>query len=867
MGFALCGVHFLLPTETARQVLYTVIALSLAVIAVIALRRDRPHPMRGWATLTAGLVMVGLAELLCVVFVERGVWAETESAINVGFITAYGVQLVGLMLIIQSRTTGRSRSSWLDAGAVGVATFTVVWTLMHQQIVERAGSTMLDWVIQILEPIVGVLSIAMSLRLVMGERGGHSVFGLLCLGYIVQTTTDLTAYVAEERIAVGLATMWLVAYVCFGAGMLHPGRLLPPKQAPSARARREVTEALALQGALIVMVVGAIVWRATPLVETPILAMWAGAGAIMLVFNRLRVYSLVRMVGDASATESHRRLTALVDNSHEIIALADPDGILRYVSSSVELVTGVPAEEWLGVPFSQVVRERTHQIDDFDERMASLAPGERTTWEGEISSPLNLPPTTLRITVVNHVDTPEVNGWVITARDVTDEARLTSELRHQALHDTLTGLPNRALLFDRIEHALERVSRTPSDELAVALVDLDEFKSVNDSLGHDTGDILLQGVAARLLRAVRPGDTVARLGGDEFALLLEGTTEVQAMAVAQRALESLALPIQLGDVDFTANASIGLVCHRGPAAPLELLRYADIAMYEAKREGKARVKVFREHMHHAARNQLELRMNLAAALERDEFSVLYQPIIDTDHFQVCGVEALLRWQHPVRGFVPPSEFIPVAEQSGLLAPIGEWVLRRACAEAATWPGGDSEHAPYISVNVSAAQISRRGFVTTVMGALADTGLPPSRLLLEVTETMLVDDDALARDVLAQLRSAGVRIAIDDFGTGYSSLAYLRQLSVDVVKIDQSFVRDLDTNSDHQALTRTMLALSVGLSMTAIAEGVETESELAELRALGCGFAQGYLFSYPIDGASIALMLAEQEAGRQPVGVH
>jgi EAL domain-containing protein (putative c-di-GMP-specific phosphodiesterase class I) len=272
-------------------------------------------------------------------------------------------------------------------------------------------------------------------------------------------------------------------------------------------------------------------------------------------------------------------------------------------------------------------------------------------------------------------------------------------------------------------------------------------------------------------------------------------------------------------------------------------------------------------MRHAAKNQLELRMNLAAALEHDEFSVLYQPIVDTDHFQVCGVEALLRWQHPVRGFVPPSEFIPVAEQSGLLAPIGEWVLRRACAEAATWTGGDREHAPYISVNVSAAQISHRGFVTTVMGALADTGLPASRLLLEVTETMLVDDDALARDVLAQLRAAGVRIAIDDFGTGYSSLAYLRQLSVDVVKIDQSFVRDLDTNSDHQALTRTMLALSVGLSMTAIAEGVETESELAELRALGCGFAQGYLFSYPIDGASIATMLAEQNAGRQPVGVH
>jgi EAL domain-containing protein (putative c-di-GMP-specific phosphodiesterase class I) len=254
-------------------------------------------------------------------------------------------------------------------------------------------------------------------------------------------------------------------------------------------------------------------------------------------------------------------------------------------------------------------------------------------------------------------------------------------------------------------------------------------------------------------------------------------------------------------------------------------------------------------------------MDLAAALERNELSLAYQPIVDTSNSRICGVEALLRWNHPIRGAVPPVQFIPIAEQSGLIGTIGEWVLRTACAEAAGWPLQQGE--PYISVNVSAAQISDRGFVASVVRALDDAGLPAERLLLEITETMLVDDDVQARRVLTELRALGVRIAIDDFGTGYSSLAYLRQLAVDVVKIDQSFVRDLSTNSDHQALTRTMLALADGLAMTAIAEGVETEGELSELSRLGCSFAQGYLFSYPIPAEELMTLLSESSTPVEP----
>jgi EAL domain-containing protein (putative c-di-GMP-specific phosphodiesterase class I) len=292
----------------------------------------------------------------------------------------------------------------------------------------------------------------------------------------------------------------------------------------------------------------------------------------------------------------------------------------------------------------------------------------------------------------------------------------------------------------------------------------------------------------------------------------------------------------------------------GWAEPTELLRSADIAMYAAKRDGKGRVRHFREHMHDAARNELLLRMDLAVALTAGQLSLAYQPILNARQRTISGFEALLRWHHPERGPVPPNEFIPLAEQSGLIVQIGEWVLREACHRASCWhqSGGN---APYVSVNVSAMQLADSNFVRTVMDALASSRLEPSRLVLEITESMLVEDGALARRTLSQLRSMGVRVAIDDFGTGYSSLAFLRELQVDIVKIDQAFVRDLAVDDDRKALTRTMLSLADGLSMTAIAEGVEAETELAELLRMGCGFAQGYLFSKPVAAVDLDGFLA------------
>jgi diguanylate cyclase (GGDEF)-like protein/PAS domain S-box-containing protein len=599
---------------------------------------------------------------------------------------------------------------------------------------------------------------------------------------------------------------------------------------------------LAIQTIVIVALIGVIGSSVIGQVPAGSVVTWIVGGLAMLAFNRLRVYGLLRSVGEATITEQQQVLAALIEKSDDVIGHADPDGTVRFVSSSAARLTGMPAESWLGRNFADALADVVDDPSPLLERIGQTGRGESLEWQGEIRNTSNDGTATINVTIVNHTDSAEINGWVIVVRDVTDEARLTEELRFQALHDSLTGLPNRALLADRIAHALERATRNPAAAVTLLLVDLDDFKAVNDSLGHDHGDQLLHIVGERLRTAVRPGDTVARLGGDEFAILLESTDEAEALEIAGRINDSLAEPVVLPGATLAIRASVGVVCSDGPTTAGELLRAADIAMYRSKREGKGRVTTFKGSMHEEARDLLQLRMELAGALERGEFGLVYQPIVDTGTGALSGMEALLRWYHPVRGMVPPLDFVEAAEQSGLINDIGAWVLATACAEAASWPASDTP--PYISVNVSPVQLRQPDFAGLVDDALATAGLAPSRLLLEITESVLIDHESRSRDTLHLLRALGVRIAIDDFGTGYSSLAYLRDLSVDVVKIDRAFVRDLSNNADHRALTSTMLNLAEGLRMSAIAEGVETEAELAVLRSLGCTFAQGYFYAKP-----------------------
>jgi diguanylate cyclase (GGDEF)-like protein len=429
-----------------------------------------------------------------------------------------------------------------------------------------------------------------------------------------------------------------------------------------------------------------------------------------------------------------------------------------------------------------------------------------------------------------------------------ERRRSEAETRHQALHDPLTGLPNRALFRDRLQHALVR-SRRRDTTLAVLFLDVDNFKVVNDSLGHEAGDELLTALAPRLVEAVRSGDTVARFGGDEFVLLCEEVADEQeALEIADRVKQCFAAPLPIAGGDHYVTASIGVAMPTaGHDGPESLVRDADAAMYQAKRRGRARFEVFDADMRASALKRLQVEAELRHALEREEMQLLYQPIIDVHSGRIVAVEALLRWHHPERGVVLPLDFIPVAEESGLIVPLGDWVLRESMRKAAHWarltrPG---ENPLVVSVNLSARQMAERDLVATVGRALDETGVNPRQLALEITETVLVEDTAVAAETLHALEELGVKLVLDDFGTGYSSLGYVKRFPLSFLKIDRSFVAELGRNGRDVAIVSAIAEMARALGARVVAEGVETEEQLSGVRKLGCELAQGYLFARPL----------------------
>ncbi len=438
----------------------------------------------------------------------------------------------------------------------------------------------------------------------------------------------------------------------------------------------------------------------------------------------------------------------------------------------------------------------------------------------------------------------------------------TGSLRHQALHDALTGLPNRALVVDRTEQMLARAQRN-SLAVGALFIDLANFKDVNDSFGHPRGDQLLRSVAVRLSTAVRPSDTVGRLGGDEFVVLVEGSSlDAGPEVVAERVLEVLAEPFVLdetGDVRLAVRASVGVAVGTRASAE-ELLRDADVALYQAKRAGKGRYVVFRPEMQVAVQDRLALEMDLRAAFIAGELFLVYQPTFDLTDMRATGVEALARWTDPVRGEVPPVEFIAVAEESGLVVEIGRYVLGEACRQAVAWQQ-EGVVVP-VSVNVSGRQLESEVFVADVRAALERTGLDPALLTLELTESVLMRDAEATRRRLGSLKSLGVRLAVDDFGTGYSSLAYLRQFPVDTLKIDQSFISGIASSSEARALIHTLVQLGKTLGIHTLAEGIEDESQLEELQREKCDHGQGFLYSRPLPASAIGGLFGAR-SGRSP----
>ncbi len=551
---------------------------------------------------------------------------------------------------------------------------------------------------------------------------------------------------------------------------------------------------------------------------------------------------------------SEERFRSLIQNSVDVNMVVRADGTIAYESSAAERVLGVRPDERVGRPAFQLVHPEDRE---YGERLLAdvmRAPGAQMTAELRIQH-ADGSWRAIEAVLKNLLDDPAVGGVVVNYRDVTARKGLEEELRRQAFHDSLTGLANRALFADRLEHALARTRRF-GQPIAVLFIDLDDFKTVNDSLGHGEGDQLLIAVSQRLVKAVRSGDTIARMGGDEFAVLIEDPAEAGApTVVAERLLAALEGPFEHGAKELFVHASVGVATSASSGQKADdLLRDADVSMYTAKSNGKNRVEVFVPSMHEAALARLALKGDLERALERGEFALVYQPIMNLETNHIAGVEALVRWNHPRRGLVGPTDFIPVAEETGLIVPLGRWVLEQACWQAKTWQNGTFERLT-MSVNVSARQIQEPAFVQEVADVLAATGLAPERLTLELTESVLMQDvDAIAM-TLDALKGLGIRLAIDDFGTGFSSLSYLRRFPIDELKIDRSFVATMNTGPDESALVRSILKLGETLHLETVAEGIEQADQLAELRTLGAALGQGYYFAMPLTPEDLSVFLA------------
>lgn len=532
-------------------------------------------------------------------------------------------------------------------------------------------------------------------------------------------------------------------------------------------------------------------------------------------------------------------LTGVVDNSPDVIVVVDEQDVVRYVSPSVERVAGLdptavvdrPLRSLLVQPAAvSVVRELAAAGADGDVQHLQLQADGRTLDVEVTARPL------------------ATGGEVLNIRDVTERRRLQEEVEYRAFHDTTTGLPNRQLFMDRLGVALRRSARAGAP-VAVLMIDLDDFKRVNDTLGHAAGDRLLVEAAHRIRSVTRDGDTPARLGGDEFAVLLVDVEDALAVTgVAERLLEALSAPLRIEGQRLELTASIGVAI--GPELDAsQLLQDADAAMYTAKSNGKGRWIMFDPDMHHRAHERRRLTRQLEAAMAAGELRLAYQPIVRLDDgSDALGVEALLRWTHPERGEIAPSEFVPLAEDSGLIVPLGRWVVREACRQLAAWDtereaDGDSlDRAPYMSVNLSSVQLRSRSIVTDVAEAVGAAGIDPSRLVLEVTETALVRDVDQVAGVLGQLKALGVRIAIDDFGTGYSSFSHLQQFPIDIIKVDRSFVSVVAEGAAQGALAEAIVRLAATLEIDTVAEGVEADSQAEVLASWGCRSGQGWLWS-------------------------
>jgi diguanylate cyclase (GGDEF)-like protein/PAS domain S-box-containing protein len=823
-----------------------VVTLLAAAAVLAGVRLRAPGARAPWLLMALGLALCALPGLL-----QRPLIAAL-------YLAGQLLLTAALVLLVRRRHERLARAAAIDTSIITLCFAAISWLYL----VEPSRSAAVE------NGIAGTwspLSLAFDVALV-------ATASLLLLGAWRQgraaklLTLSVGALVASHLLFMWASThggherggpegvAWLAFVALLGACALHPSMRLLSE--PTERGDAGLT-----RGRLAVFAVTSMLAPAVAIVQAvlhkPGHVVISVASGVIFLLVLLRVVDLVRehqaLTTATLLAGFEQRLGALVRNSSDVVSILDADGLVSYISPAALRLLDLDEDHARGMGWSELVHpDDRPALQQFLHTLETGASGEIDCRVRDAAGEWR----DVETLATNLLGDGAVEGIVLNTRDVTDRKALERRLLHQASHDMLTGLPNRMLLRDRVEQALARRRRTGAP-LAVIFLDLDDFKNVNDTLGHAGGDAVLVEVARRLDGCIRGCDTATRLGGDEFAVLVDDLTDDgQAVIVAERILAALAQPVEIDERIVQPIGSLGVAfATDGHATADHLLRDADAAMYLAKDRGKDAYAIYEPAMHAAAVARLELKADLARAIADGDITLHYQPVVDLRTGEIRAYESLARWTHPIRGSVPPAEFIPLAEQSGLIVQLGRQVLHQVCRQAAVFQDACTEGAPLrVSVNVSARQLASDELVADVRAAVLGAGIQPCDLILELTESAMMSDVQLAAARLAELREFGVGLAVDDFGTGYSSLNSIRSFPVDRLKVDRSFILGL-ADPRTRALTETIIELGGLLEMMVVAEGIEEESQMRAVLELGCPFAQGYLLQRPAPAADVLAHLA------------
>ncbi|GIJ69297.1 bifunctional diguanylate cyclase/phosphodiesterase [Virgisporangium ochraceum] len=807
---------------------------------------------RFWLLVAVSMGLTGVGAVM------SGVLGDRLNSVPPAALVLYVVGLLFFVAAVASlpvpwRQIGNRVTVVLDLGIVGGATLVMMWYLATQLLTGtgRHGATALAVTLGAVTAC-GLVAVGKFMltgaepidQVAMRLIGGSLVMSAMAAGGLA-ALTPWTGLTPETAVLPFSAIGWMLA-------ARRQRHALADPAAAAARTRRRPFSVVPYAAVALFNLL-AVVADLRDIPHHRVLLIGSVTLTTLIIGRQLTAFhDNARLVSrlDESLREvrgHEHRFRSLVRNSTDVISIHNHEGQLTYVSPGIETLLGVTPDEILGSGGGLLVHP--DDLPAFASAMAPAyaAPGATARAEARFRR-ADGSWRWLQVHSTNFFNDPDIQGMVNNTRDVTEARKYQKELAHQATHDDLTGLVNRTL-FARL--ADETLATDTPDRTVMVLVDLDDFKLINDRLGHAVGDALLRDVGARLRNGLRPQDTVARLGGDEFAVLLRDVEPDERMAIARRIVGELERPVTADGYDLLVRASVGVAAGAPDASAAELLRRADLAMYVAKNRGRGRCVEFDQGMDVRAQEHARLAADLSAAVERNELALVYQPIVTLPHGELAGVEALVRWTHPVRGFVSPAEFIPVAERTGLIVQLGAWVLYEACTQGAAWLKELGPAAPgRISVNVSARQLIEPDFPTVVEAALLASGLPAERLTVEITETAVFDGGPALAAVTA-MRELGVKVALDDFGTGHSSLGLLRTCPIDVLKVDKSFVDGVGQSPEQEAIITSLSQIGTSMRLLVVAEGVETAAQAERLHEIGYRYAQGYHFARPLKPADIA----------------